>query len=249
MRRIHRGRLCSGANSIAPAGPVRAFAVAIRLSRNTQRPVKNGQDQHHLQDRHCALPSVLLPGMLRSEMRNSGTSRRISANAARLPEAERAVYSFSVRTCVSNIRIESASSTMRRFALAQGIGDLTKGMKMGTKASFPCKESQICSILYRACGETVAGLELVRQERPYTGTGSPHDTALRFSGPFPVEKLHQISHANGLRLGYCVLPFALAVACAGVFLSRRVMASAALNGNWRTDCSPVVLRTTSTRRF
>ncbi len=62
-------------------------------------------------------------------------------------------------------------------------------------------------------------------------------------------KLRQISYTNRLRLAYCVLPFALGVACVGVFLSRRVMASAALNGNWRTDCSPVVLRTTSTRRF
>jgi hypothetical protein len=30
---------------------------------------------------------------------------------------------------------------MRRFAFVQGIGDLTTGMKMGTKASVPCKEA------------------------------------------------------------------------------------------------------------
>ena len=48
------------------------------------------------------------------------------------------------------------------------------------------------------------------------------------------------------------LPYFLAAAFlwgAGAFSLSRVRASAALNGYRRTDCCPVVLKVTSTRRF
>lgn len=111
-----------------------------------------------------------------------------------------------------------------------------------------CNPGPVCSFKSWQKATTELKARFARSG-PTAGAGSPQEIPLRFSVPLPTEILHQTSYANGLRLAYCVLPFALAVACVGVFLSRRVMASAALNGNWRTDCSPVVLRTTSTRRF
>src|SRR5208337_5141638 len=71
---------------------------------------------------------------------------------------------------------------------------------------------------------------------PWVARGLLRTPPLRPSAPPPTEKLPHISHSNGLRLAYCVLPFVLAGAGAflpgpGVFRSRRVRESAALNGN------------------
>src|SRR5438445_3967744 len=77
----------------------------------------------------------------------------------------------------------------------------------------------------------------------------------------------ETKHATSLRRTYCFLvaPFLVAPVfgapvlgvgfLAGAFLVLtprgliRLRASSALNGNWRTDVCPVVLRVTSTRRF
>lgn len=45
---------------ILSPGPAREFAVANRLTRNMQGRLKNVQERHHLQDRHCAFPCSLM---------------------------------------------------------------------------------------------------------------------------------------------------------------------------------------------